>query len=269
MVTTGGGIIDTYPEAASVLQGVGMMYLEMHDKERESVLSAARTQTRFLRSPSLRAVLDRSSLRLEQIKREPTTVYLCLPVRRMASHARWLRIVINLCLQSFEDDYKPKIPVLMVLDEFNVLGHMQSIETAAGQLAGFGVKLWTVLQDIGQVRKLYRDGWETFVGNAGVVTFFGNTDHFTLDYIAKKLGSRTFLIERPEEGSPGARYSGAPLMKRELRQEPLLAAHEIADFLGRDKQSILVMTADKKPVILQRALYHDPKDRFYKLAHGA
>ena len=193
MVTTGDKIVEAHPEAASVLQGVGMMYLEMSDKERESVLSSARTQTRFLRSPSLRKVLGKSSLRLEQIKREPTTVYLCLPVKRMASHAKWLRVVINLCLQGFEDDFKPEIPVLMVLDEFNVLGHMQSIETAAGQLAGFSVKLWTILQDIGQVRKLYRDGWETFVGNAGVVTFFGNTDHFTLDYIAKKLGPGRLL----------------------------------------------------------------------------
>jgi len=267
LVAMGDKIVESHPAVASVLQGVGATYLEMPDKERESVLSAARTQTRFLRSPPLRAVLGKSALRLERIKREPTTIYLCLPVRRMVSHAKWLRVVVSLCLQSFEDDYKPEIPVLVVLDEFNTLGYMRSIETAAGQLAGFGVKLWTVLQDIGQVKKLYREGWETFVGNAGVVTFFGNTDQSTLEYIQKKLGGRTFLTERPNEATPGGRYSGAALMTKELRQEALLATDEIAEFLGRGKGTILVMAAEKRPVIFQRASYYQPDDRFYKLAH--
>ena len=269
MIVEGERISERHEEVATVLQGVGMMYFEMSDKERESVLSSARTQTRFLRSPALRAILGKSSLSLQQIKREPTTVYLCLPVKRMVSHARWLRIVINLCLQSFEDDVEPKIPVLMVLDEFNVLGHMPSIETAAGQLGGFGVKLWTIVQDIGQIKKHYgQDAWETFVGNAGVLTFFGNTDYSTLQYIERKLGKRTFLTERPSGDGPGARYAGAAAMRQELRDEALLATDEIAECLGRSREAVLVLAAGKKPVILQRAHYYDEKDRFYKLAHG-
>jgi len=268
MLAGGERVLERYPDAAMVLEGVGKTYGEMEGRERESVLSAARTQTRFLRSPALRGVLGKSAIRLQQIKRERTTVYLCLPVRHMGSHAKWLRIMVTLFLQSFEDEFKPDIPVLVVLDEFNALGHMRSIEIAAGQLAGFGVKLWTVLQDIGQIEGLYGEGWETFIGNAGVLTFFGNTDQKTLEYIEKKLGRRTFVTERPNESTPGARYSGAPLMTRELRHEGLLAPHEIAEILGRGKGCVLVLAAEKKPVILQRALYHDPKDRFYKLAHG-
>ncbi len=44
---------------------------------------------------------------------------------------------------------KPKLPVLFVLDEFPALGHMQAIETAAGLMAGFGVKLWTIHPECG------------------------------------------------------------------------------------------------------------------------
>jgi len=36
--------------------------------------------------------------------------------------------------------------VLVLLEEFNVLGYLEVIEAAAGQIAGYGVKLWCVLQ---------------------------------------------------------------------------------------------------------------------------
>jgi type IV secretion system protein VirD4 len=264
----GDEVVESHEHVALRLQGVGVTYGEMVDRERESVLSAARTQTRFLGSPALRDVLATSTVRLEEIKRQPTTLYLCLPVKRMASHAKWLRIVIDLCLAGFEDNVRPDIPVLVVLDEFNVLGHMKSIETAAGQLAGYGVKLWTVLQDLGQIKKIYEKSWETFVGNAGVLTFFGNTDQETLEYIEKKLGRRTFITERPSGASAGARYGGAPLMQQELRYEGLLATHEIEHVLAREQRSVLVMAAGRRPVILERAVYHESTDRFYKLARG-
>jgi type IV secretion system protein VirD4 len=273
-------IAEERPEIAAVMQGVAATYGKMPEKERESVLSAARTQTRFLKSPALRRCLAETVVRigggdakeswaLGDIKRRPMTVYLCLPAKRMASHARWLRVVINLCLQSFETRAKVDIPVLMVLDEFNVLGHMDSIEKAAGQVAGFGVKLWTILQDVGQIEKLYKESWETFVGNAGVATFFGNADHKTLEYISKKLGRRTFLTPRPSERTEDQARAGVPLNRQELREERLLETHEIANLLGREKKSILVMAAERAPLLLERALYFDENDRFYKVWKGA
>ena len=77
---------------------------------------------------------------------------------------------------------------MFCLDEFAVLGHMQPIERAAGQIAGFGVKLWPVIQDLTQLQRDYEKAWETFMGNAGLLTFFGNTDLTTLEHISKRLG---------------------------------------------------------------------------------
>ena len=34
----------------------------------------------------------------------------------------------------------------------------------------------------------YRKAWETFMGNAGLLTFFGNTDLTTLEHISRRLG---------------------------------------------------------------------------------
>ena len=111
------------------------------------------------------------------------------------------------------------MPVLFVLDEFASLGHMRQIEDAAGQIAGYGVKLWPILQDLGQLKSLYKDRWETFMGNAGVLQFFGNNDLTTLEWISKRLGTTTIEQYPAPPSTPDA--------ARERRARgKLVAAHD-------------------------------------------
>ena len=94
------------------------------------------------------------------------------------------------------------LPVLFVLDEFPVLGRMQSVESAAGLMAGFGVKLWVILQNIGQLKRHYAQSWETFVANSGVITAFGVTDQESLQVLSAKLG-RLRMTEQVPTGAVG------------------------------------------------------------------
>lgn len=84
---------------------------------------------------------------------------------------------------------------LMILDEAAALGKIESVEKAAGLMAGFGLKLWTVWQDLGQIKRLYRESWETFLGNAGVLQFFANADMTTLEWLSKRLGQTEVIRE--------------------------------------------------------------------------
>lgn len=250
-------------QAARLALGIGVSYAAMVERELESVLSTARTQTRFLDSPALRAVLGKHSIHLAEIKREPTTLYLCLPAGRMATHAKWLRIVINMALAAFEDDFKPEIPVLMLLDEFPVLGHMRSLEMAAGQMAGFGVKLWTVVQDLPQLHRIYGNpGWQTFAGNAGILTFFANNDAETLRYISEAVGQRAMLVAQPSGATPGGRYAGASSQSETLRGEPLLSPAEVRIILDRDEKRLLVLTPRELPAIIERVIFHKEPELF-------
>jgi len=235
------------------------------DKEFGSILSAARTQTSFLDSQSMRKVLAASSFRLRDLKREKVTVFLCLPAGRMATHAKWLRAVIDLALQSAErtpNNPRGTAPLLMVLDEFPVLGHMASIETAAGQIAGYGVKLWTVIQDVSQLKRLYRDSWQTFVGNAGVVLAFANTDGETLDFVSKKLGQVLMDGQKMSGASLSSVTSGAKIISNDRRLAPLLYPHEIESTFGRETRRLLVMTSGNPPLAIERAMYDEPAQPF-------
>lgn len=256
---------DVTGDVPEVLRGLAITYLSKPDKERGSVASTARRQTAFLDFPAMKDVLTHHDFDLSDLKSEPTTVYLCLPATRMGTCNRWLRLFINLALSAMETHAaKPRDAVLFCLDEFATLGHMQTIENAAGQIAGFGVKLWPILQDLGQLKTLYKDRWETFVGNAGVLQFFGNTDLTTLKWISEKLGHTTLrVMTKGEVGYKQAASTGATGESWQNDVQPLITVDELSRIFSRHDPLCrqLVLWDGRAPMILQRA-YYDKHEMF-------
>jgi type IV secretion system protein VirD4 len=234
-------------------------FFQKPDTERESVLSTARRHARFLGYPQMQAVLSGPSIDLKELKTKATTIYLCLPAMRLGACSRWLRLFINATLASMEAERTiPKLPVVLCLDEFAILGHMKTIEDAAGQIAGLGCRLWPILQDLGQLKALYKDRWETFLGNAGVIQLFANSDLTTLEWVSKRLGQTTVrTISGRETTSTEWAKEGLSGTSTGVVTEPLMAPEEIARFFSRDDPLLrqLVIIAGYPPLILQRAFY--------------
>src|SRR5690606_14694379 len=112
---------------AAAIEAAAADFFDKPWSERGSVLSTARRHTKFLDFPSLQAVLTGHDFDLTALKTAATgmTVYLCLPVARLATCSRWFRLFVNLALEAMErEPRKPKVPVLLCLDEFARLGHM-------------------------------------------------------------------------------------------------------------------------------------------------
>jgi type IV secretion system protein VirD4 len=246
-----------------VLAGIANAMLGKPEKEFASIVSAATTQLAFLDSPQLAGCLSTSSFKLSQLKTEKTTVYLCLPASRMATHAKWFRMVINLVLVMCEAvQVKPDPPLLLMLDEFPVLGHMRQVEAAAGQIAGFGVRLFTIVQDLSQLRRHYQDGWETFIGNSGTTLFFGMSDATTLRYVSDRLGTIGYDFTRSNKLSLMARMGGGKMIDNQLQLSKLLEPHEVERIFARETERALLFYSGQSPVILRRAVYHqDPAFR--------
>lgn len=233
------------------------------DKERSSVISTAVEQTDFLDSPLMADTLKRSDFSLANLKRKPTTVYLCLPASRMATHNRWLRVVINLAVQAMEYELaRPQYPVLFMMDEFAVLDHLSSIEKAAGQIAGFGVKLWPILQDLSQLKSIYKERWETFMGNAGLMQFFGNNDMTTLEYLSKRVGKSTIVQISQAEVSMQQGAEGLTGQSLQLHETDLMTADEIGRFFSRQSNAQLLLWPGADPIAIDRVKYFD--DPFFK-----
>jgi type IV secretion system protein VirD4 len=127
-------------------------HLGKSDKEASGVLSAAQRHTHFLDSPRMGQVLGRSDFTFADMKASPATVFLVLPPDRIAAYARWLRLMIAQALTDLSRGAAPARPVLFLLDEFAALGRLDPVERAMGLMAGYGVQLWPIVQDIHQAQ---------------------------------------------------------------------------------------------------------------------
>ena len=252
------------------IEGAVRDFYEKSDRERDSVLSTVRRHTKLLDYTGPRRVLEGGDFDLKDLKADPhgVTVYLCFPATRIDLVGRWLRIFINQLLDAMErEKAQPAAPVLACLDEFPVLGYMKQLENAAGQIASFGVKLWVLVQDLNQIKALYGERAETFIGNAGLLQFFGNTDVTTTEYISKLLGRTPVEVSRTGEVAPEQSTQGLSGRSSSIELHDLLAPEEITRQFARSDRlkRQLVLWAGYHPMILQRVEYFDEKSP----VHGA
>lgn len=84
-----------------------------------------------------------------------------------------------------------KTPALFLLDEFAALGRLEAVERAMGLMAGYGIQLWPILQDMSQLKDLYGTRAGTFIANAGVQQVFGVNDLETAKWLSQSIGQQT------------------------------------------------------------------------------
>ena len=249
-------------QANGAIAAAAYSFLDKPEKEAGSVLSTAQEQTAFLESPGVRKVLADSDFDLDLLRtKSRLSLYIALPARYLSTHGRLMRLMVTMAFTAIEamGPYKasegPR--VLACLDEFPVIGHLSIIESAAGYMAGYGLILWSILQDLSQLKRHYKEGWETFLGNAGLVQAFGNTDNTTLDYLEKRLGQRVILSRSI---SAQGIQAGKSSVSAGLQSVPLLRAEEIGRHFGRASGMQLALVAGSLPVIAERTPWDGERD---------
>lgn len=156
------------------------------------------------------------------------------------------------------------------------------IERATGYIAGFGVKIWSILQDLSQLKDIYPKRWETFLGNAGILTAFGNVDLTTQEYLSKRGGQCEInrieysssggssenknrlglsqIMDNPEMlfgggGSKGKSAGWSANPKQVI--SPLLLPDEIGREFGKHSEKILILIGGSQPIWAHRILYYE------------
>ena len=176
-----------------------MSLMESGEKELSGILSTAKRCTDIFKSPGLIRSMAKSSFDVNQIAKQQMTLYLILPSDKLESHRTWLRLCIRMALTAVMRNKGHRVTFIM--DEFHSLGHLKVIEKSMGRLPGYNVTLWPILQDLNQLKSLYKDSWETFVANSRVRHFFGIGDNFTAEYVSKKTGDTTVVTWNTSSGA--------------------------------------------------------------------
>jgi type IV secretion system protein VirD4 len=222
--------------AGGLVAGAAARQLGKADREAAGVLSSAQRHTHLLDSPRLAATMAGSDFRFADLRREAATVFLVLPPDRMGAYARWLRLLVAQAIGELaRTPQRPGTPpVLLLLDEFAALGRLEPALQTSGLMAGLGLQLWPILQDLTQLRAAYGVQAGTFLANAGLVQASAPADLETATWLSHSLGNATVAYEtsshsRSDPGllvGGGAGGSTTHGMSTHLTARPLLSPDE-------------------------------------------
>src|SRR5690606_20381436 len=149
------------------------------------------------------------------------------------------------------DPTQPAVPVLYLLDEFAVLGHLAPVERAMGLMAGYGVQLWPILQDVHQLRATYGQRAGTFLSNAGVLQVFGVNDHDSARLVSDLLGQETAVFQTMARALD-AEKSGISYSEQHTARA-LLTPDEVRNMPANAE---LLFLAGQRPIVAGKLAYY-------------
>ena len=170
------------------------------NNEIAGIASTAKRQTRVFDAPQIARNLARDDFDFADLKRKPTTCYVIVPPHMTERHGKWLRLVLTAALQACMRPREAGEPsVLFCLDEFPALGHMKIVETMWTQVRKYSVQLLACFQDMLQGQDIYKQRWGSFVANANALLFFRPNDPTTAEWLSKRLGETTRMLQTMNE----------------------------------------------------------------------
>lgn len=149
--------------------------------------------------PGFAEVTAKSDFLFADIAKEPTTVYITIPLKSNHTSFRYVRAMIGLAFAALEEQREAtEASVLFVLDEFAALRDMPFMRDAVAQMRSSGAWFWFFVQDVAQLDGVYKDWANVFLSQTDHQIFFGATvDPETKRHISSNLGVTTYAWRDP------------------------------------------------------------------------
>ena len=106
------------------------------------------------------------------------------------------------------------IPVHFVMDEFANVALPDNFERLLATMRSRRISVSIIIQNMAQLKALFKDNWESLVGNCDTMLYLGGNEQSTHEYLSKMLGketidTRTRGITKGQHGSSNTNYQNA------------------------------------------------------------
>lgn len=81
--------------------------------------------------------------------------------------------------------------VRFMLDEFSNIGQIPEFTKKLATMRKYEISCTIILQNLAQIKNMYKDDWESIVGNCDSFLFLGGQEFSTLEYVSKLLGKES------------------------------------------------------------------------------
>ncbi len=83
------------------------------------------------------------------------------------------------------------IPVSLWMDEFANIALPDNFLTAEATMRSREISVNVIVQNLAQLKALFKESWETVIGNADSFVYLGGNDPETFKYVSERLGNET------------------------------------------------------------------------------
>jgi type IV secretion system protein VirD4 len=206
------------------------------------------------------AATSADDFRLEDLRRRRMSVYVRIPPNRLTTARPLLALffsqLVHLNTRKLpEQDPTLRLQCLLVHDEFATLGRVGVITSAAAFLAGYNLRLLTVVQAMSQLDAVYGDREaRTFATNHGLQILFAPREQRDADEYSAMLGHFT---ERATSRGRSRSFSGhghSSVSRNDSDQRRALLLPQEFKELGSER--LVVICEHCKPILAQKIRYH-------------
>ncbi len=208
-------ILDNHKELIQFAKSEIAQFIQTTDVTRSGILATAQQHIHILGDPKVTDSLSETTFDLEAYKNGANmSIYLVIPPDKLNSHAALLRLWVATLLDVLiERKKRPEKANLFIIDEAAQLGEMESLRTAVTLLRGYGCRIWTAWQCVSQLKRHYKDDWQSIINNTAVMQTFGVNNYLMAKELSSILGDikpSKLLQMKPEEQlvvTPGAKLN--------------------------------------------------------------
>lgn len=216
------------------------------EKTRKSVLISAGVRLAPFNIPSISNIVSRDTLELDKLGDRKTALFILLPDTDKSFNflaAMLFQQLFDTLVYHADHDFKNgrlTVPVRCIMEEFANIGQIPDFKILITTIRSRGISVNIVLQNLAQLKSLYRYDWETISGNCDTLLFLGGMEQSTLEYISKMCGQTTIDNRNVNEGKGQAStYS----IQYQILGRNLITPDEVGRLKGRE--CILIISRNR------------------------
>ena len=168
-------------------------------KTAKSILVAAAVRLAAFNLPQIAKITSHDDMDLYSLGEKKRALYAVIPDNDNTFHF----LVSILYAQAFQtlyysadQIYHGALPchVHFILDEFAAMplpGYTRELATMRSR----NISSSTIIQNIAQIKELYKDSWETILGNSDTILYLGGNESSTHKLISEMLGKSSILTQ--------------------------------------------------------------------------
>lgn len=218
-------------------------------KTARSILVSAAVRLSVFTLPEIQNITARDTLELERLGERKQAIFCVIPDSNDSS----LNFLVGmLYTQAFQELYfqadkvhggSLPVPVRLLFDEFANISLPDGYARLQATMRSRNIMATIILQNISQLKALFKDDWEGIIGNADSFIYLGGNEQSTHEYISKLLGKET-ISTASHNRSRGRNGSYSENIQQQGRE--LLTPDEVRLL---DNQDCIVLIRGERPVI--------------------